>query len=320
MLINSLANQSIDSLEDFAARYFSDVRSDTEGLQDISKTRRAIINDINNKEKINRITVTNVTISANIDMNNTEINSNAITNNGNDNNNINKNKFIDTEKPIFSKPNYSNIIPYRKQDLSQFVWWKKISTGQSLDIIFLLPNIDIYYKSKPTTYLSYLLSYSGENSLLEVLTKNKLANKLSSGLISSKESFSLLAITVDLTKLGLAKLDTVTSLVFKYLKLVRESEIKDNIFNEIKNMEKTKFNFLDKNNDYGSYLSQLAKNLFIYDYEDVLYSDYNYENYNSTIIKTFSDKLIPENCLIFVGSDNYPKNIIFNKENSTELW
>lgn len=180
--------------------------------------------------------------------------------------------------------------------------------------------VDKYYRTKPLTYLSYLISYSGEGSLISSLIKKKLATKLDSGYVFARKDFSMFAISITLTKKGLENSSDVISLTFKYLKLVRDTPIDLRIFEEIKKMETTKFNFLDKNNDYGTYLSGLAKNLFLYDLEDVLFSDYNYDDFNKTLIEEFRDKLIPENSLILLGSDSYPINLKFDDKNSTELW
>lgn len=239
------------------------------------------------------------------------------TNNDNENN-LENNKFLDL--PTFQPPNYYDINAFKSENLGKFVWWQKNTSGQVIDIIFYSQSVEKLYKTKPLTYISYLINYTGEGSLSNLLIKKKLATKLDSGFISSRKDFSLFAISIQLTKKGLDNTNEVISLTFKFIKLIRDSPIQQSIFNEIKSMELTKFNFLDKNNDLGQYLSTLGKSLFMYDYEDILNNDYLYENYNSTLIENFRDKLIPQNSIILLGSNNYPEGLKFNTKNATEIW
>lgn len=72
-------------------------------------------------------------------------------------------------------------------------------------------------------------------------------------------------------------------------------------------------------------MSNLAGNMFDYDYKDVLYGDYCHSIYNETMIMNFIDGLVVENSLIFIGSQNLPSDPIRDKffknaVNKTEKW
>lgn len=82
---------------------------------------------------------------------------------------------------------------------------------------------------------------------------------------------------------------------------------------------------MEKQSDYGKYLSNLAGNMFDYEYKDILYGDYCHSHFNDSMIINFMEGLIVENSLLFIGSQNFPNNEIRDKffknaHNKTEKW
>ena len=216
---------------------------------------------------------------------------------------------------------YKKIYPFSEKHLGKVIYWEKKNNGQVLDIFFYNPEgINKFYKTKPYTYLSYLLSYSGEGSLLSYLISNKLATKLDAGVVINKTSFTIFGISITLTKEGFKQVNEVISLVYQFLKLLRDAPVDKDYFIEISQIETIKFKFLDKNSDYGVYLAQMAVALGDYDYEDILFSDYNYEKYNKTLISDIKEGLNPKMSLIFVGSDVLPSSKEVNGESHVEYW
>lgn len=82
---------------------------------------------------------------------------------------------------------------------------------------------------------------------------------------------------------------------------------------------------MEKETDFGRYLSNLAKNMFDYEYKDILYGDYCHSNFNETMIMNLMEGLIVENSIILMGSPNFPNDAIKDKffksaQNKTEKW
>ena len=181
------------------------------------------------------------------------------------------------------------------------------------------------YKTKPLDYVSYLLKYSGKDSLINVLKKYKLASKLDVGTVSSSKDFSLYAISLTLTDEGFNKISGVIDLVFNYINLIREMKVNKEIYKEIYNISKIQFKFLEKNRAYGDYLSSLSKNMFKYNNLEIIHGDYIHSNYDEELIQNFINNLTAENSIIMIGSNEFPpeslkKMYFYKAENKTETW
>ena len=181
------------------------------------------------------------------------------------------------------------------------------------------------YKTKPLDYISYLLKYSGPNSLISVLKKYKLASKLDLGVVTSSSQFSMYAISLTLTEEGFNKLNGVIDLTYTYLNLMRESKIDQDTYREIYNISKIEFKFLEKKKSYGDYLSSLAINMFQYSDRDIIYGDYTHSNFDENIIQDYIKSFRPDNAIVMIGSPLQPiqqiKDIYFkNTKNQTEPW
>jgi insulysin len=297
-----LSNQNLEQLQQTVAYYFSDIRKD-KMEQNLRKGE-----DKSEKES-NSINIS-------------ELNSEAI-------------------EPIFEKPNpipiqntavnpylysYHSKIPFTSKESGQIIWYEKIAGGQHLDIIFNLDEILTKYQTKPLDYVSYLMKYSGEGSLIEYLKKFKLASKIEVGVVSSFKLFSQYAVSVYLTEVGMRKIEEVVKLVFNYINLIKFNVIKSRTYEELHNITSIQFKFLEKSEKYGDYLAVLAgmmHNIKSTEYYNLLYADYIHSNYNETLIRSYLNNLSPVNSLIIVGSLKFPNSLtelLGNATNQTEKW
>jgi insulysin len=223
-------------------------------------------------------------------------------------------KDSNSDKSLYG--NIDTLLPaYASEDLGKMIYFKKISTGASLDFYFSHHPVREFYKTKPLDYLDYLISYSGENSLLNFLRKRNYANRIESGFSSSHKTFSIYQISLSLTNEGLAQSELIVRLVFNFLNMVKNKNISQNVYEEIKRIYDVNFNFLEKNDDYSKYLSSISTSMFDYDYIDIVKGDYIHNVYNQTLIQNFLNGLNADNSIIVVGSekefkDFVPKEII----------
>jgi insulysin len=217
---------------------------------------------------------------------------------------------------------------YGKDQLGKLIWYNKISPTPNLDIIFALDEIKSLFQYKPMDYVSYILKYSGDGSLIKYLKSNKLASKVEVGVISSYKNFSQFAVSVTLTDKGLDEVVKVIDLCFAYINLVKSQPADFKIYHEIHNITKTQFKFLEKNERYGEYLAALAGSMFSYTYRELLYGDFIHSFFNATMIENFFKHLVPENAIILIGSDKDYKQLnntqisklLKNAQNNTEVW
>lgn len=214
---------------------------------------------------------------------------------------------------------YLNLNAYRKEDLNKILWWKKLSSDQSIDILFYFNlNESEHYKSKPFSYFAYLINFSGEGSLFSILDDKKFCTKVDAGIVSTKKDYVFFGISLSLTKLGFQNSDEVLKIVNSYLSKIQSDEINETLYNEISIIEKSKFNFMDRMNDYGKSLALYSNKLKLYKNE-IFYIDYDYNYFNKTLQNFVKKNLKFENSIIMIGSEDFPENLNF-KSNFTEYW
>ena len=220
----------------------------------------------------------------------------------------------------------SELPAFTPENLGKIVWFKKFTSLPVLDIVFYLEEVLTKYETKPLSYISYVLKYTGLGSLYKNLNDKKLAIKLDSGFIASYKNFSLFSISIELTEKGNDDPISVLKTTFGYLQILMKTPISHSIYDEIHKTSKIRFKFSEKKSNYGDYLGSLSNTMFDYNYQEILYGEEIHTSFNSTMIKSYLEKLTPENSIIFLGSDEYPKNTDFtnrvfsNSTNKTEVW
>lgn len=195
-------------------------------------------------------------------------------------------------------------LPFDSSNLGKFVWFKKIDSEISLDLVFNFDEILTKFHEKPLDYISYIIKYSGNNSLVNILKNKNLATNLQPAIFLKVKDFSLFVVSITLTKEGFDQIDKVISFVFTYFKLMKKQKVSKEIFEELSKIQETNFNYLEKRVSNSDYLSYLSTNMFLYETKSILNGDYLYDNYDEDIISNYVNGLRPENCLVIVGSEN----------------
>jgi insulysin len=232
-----------------------------------------------------------------------------------------KDKNVMTYGKVPSKEN-----PFFKSNLGKIIWFKKLTSTITLDLVFNIEELITKYRTKPENYFAYFMKYEGLNSLVSLLKEKNYATKIDSDSITYSTQFSQFAISLSLTDIGLKNVREVISLAFFYINKIKENGVNNEIFNETKNINEIKFKFLEKKSRYGSYMSSLSSNMFDYDYQDIMYGDYRQNHLNQTVIMDFLNSLSVENSLIFIGSKNRLKHSLekdlfgANPVEKTENW
>jgi len=195
---------------------------------------------------------------------------------------------------------------YKNQNLGKIAYYKRISTGNVLDLFFSLNSTKISNEKKPFDYLDYMMKYSGEKSLINFLKKRNLANKLDASIYESFKTFSIYCISLELTDEGLTEVEGVIKLVFNYLNKIKQSKKEEKVFSEIQKIYDSAFRFQEKNEDYTSFVSGLSTSMFDINsntqYRNLLYMDYQHSEFDPNLIEASISKITPENSVILVGS------------------
>ena len=135
------------------------------------------------------------------------------------------------------------------ENLSKIVRFKPVKDEDRLTLFYILPNYQMKYKTKPLNYFSHLFGHEGENSLFSYLKEEDLIMTLSAGGDHEMDCFSTFEIDMQLTAKGLKNYKQVLVAIFKYAdKLFGvDKQPSQAVFDEVKEVGKLKFNFLEKN-------------------------------------------------------------------------
>jgi insulysin len=126
-----------------------------------------------------------------------------------------------------------------------------VSQVHAIELQFPMREILTTYTSKPTQYLSHLLGHEGKGSLLSLLKARHYATDLYAD-DSSKSctSFSIFTVHMEVTELGLQKVDEIVSMVFAYVDLLKSVGPQQWIFDEVRTVADLRFKFLSQRNPF----------------------------------------------------------------------
>jgi secreted Zn-dependent insulinase-like peptidase len=203
---------------------------------------------------------------------------------------------------------------YTFDQLGQIVWYQKkpAHLTPTLDFIFVLDEVMSKSNVKPHDFITYILKYSGQGSLIHSLKKKNYAVKIDVGTIASFRTFSQLAISVYLTNKGLDNTQAVIDTTFSYLNLLRAKPSKfitNSIFDELKSIEENTFNFKAREESLSKFLTGISISMFDFSLKESLRNENFYKSFNATVIEGYVKALIPANVIIIVGSNKLNPNV-----------
>lgn len=268
---------------------------------------------VENLDKLTKELFSNVKLNKDMDsylrFNTEEISKNENSNNNN-NSTLNHFNFLEPKK-ISNFPAYENnsdqcgnlyhMVPVKDSDIIYLYW-------------FFEENFNLLYKNKPLDYISSVLGHEGPFSLTSSLIKDDLISQLSAGGYTQANSLTTFYFKINLTKKGLNETDIIIHRVFEALRMMRNSPINKRYFDEIKNLNKIKFDYKAKE-DPTDYSSDLANRFTTKPPEDILIGDYLLFDFDEKILKETIDKFQITNCNIYKVSRSYD-----NIANLSEKW
>ena len=170
-----------------------------------------------------------------------------------------------------------------------------------LQLVFPLPSMQAHYRTKPDTYVSYLLGHEGEGSLYAVLKQRGWAESLASGSGLSNRFAATFDVDIRLTEAGYQHIDEVIGLFFQAVNMLQKNGVVEWQYNEQKALADLAFRFHEKQ-DAAGYVSELANNLQYYPAADVLRGQYLMESMNAGLIHDLLARLNPANMLAVISA------------------
>jgi secreted Zn-dependent insulinase-like peptidase len=171
---------------------------------------------------------------------------------------------------------------------------------RQLKLSFPMPESLSLYQYKPLQIINHLIGHEGEGSLLALFKKRGWAEGLSAGRGVSTPWESTLTVNVQLTLVGLFRIDEITAAVFAYIELLQEGlqdkAFIERIYGEQHQLAELAFANQEKSKA-AHFAVRLTNNLRHRDADKVIYGDYQWQTPTTEILKPFLDKLTVSNLI-----------------------
>jgi insulysin len=189
---------------------------------------------------------------------------------------------------------------YLRDQLPLDLQIEPIKELRQLRLAFPVPESLSAYHHKPLQIINHLLGHEGEGSLLALFKKRGWAEGLSAGSGVNTPWESTLSVNIQLTSVGLFRIDEITAAVFAYIDLLKEG-LQDKAFIERIYGEQHQLAELAFANQAKSkadhYAVRLTSNLRHREASKVIYGDYQWLTPSADILKPFLDPLNVNNVI-----------------------
>lgn len=164
--------------------------------------------------------------------------------------------------------------------------------------------------SRPTVFLSRVLSQGTKNTLLTELKKRGLVQSISAYKQHLGAENLLYQISISLTKEGENKWEEVSKLVFGALEKLQKEEVPKYVFDEIYKLDKVDYQYQERYADMASTCCELIREEGI---ESFPRNSILIEKFDPKLIKELASNLLPEKATILLVTKN-PKNKLTKSE------
>lgn len=214
-------------------------------------------------------------------------------------------------------PEFPTLIePFDRELFNKFYRAEAVQEMYVLEVNWALPPVIKLYKSKPLSYLSWLIGHEGAGSLTAYLRQNLWASGLTSGHsddgLSYNSIYTLFSITAVLSDKGRENIRSVLKAIFSYVKMLQREGPNERVFREVQAIDQMQFRFSEEESAVDN-VETLSENMQFYPPEDYITgSELSYE-YKPDEIKLFLDMMTPSNANIILNAHNSDDSVVYDK-------
>ena len=155
---------------------------------------------------------------------------------------------------------------------------------------------------KAPSLIAYVLGQEGENSLTNVLKKEKIAEGVNVSCDRMSKQSLFFSVDIMLTDYGLTQIDTAILRVYQAIAGLKKSGFPLHLFDEIQTMAKINYQFQSRDDAFSTVMD-LSSNLPYEDLSTFPERTLIPDKYDPAFIQSFVNTLKPEKCIYFVLAD-----------------
>ncbi|KAJ3108951.1 Insulinase (Peptidase M16) [Phlyctochytrium planicorne] len=204
-------------------------------------------------------------------------------------------------KNLNIKPPSFQGHPLSKEFLQTELLIKPVKNIPSMELMFPMPDLTEFYKTRPSSYFSHLIGHESEGSILALLKKQGWAQELSAGGYRGGINFEFFQIRLSLTEEGFKNWEKIVVIVFQYIEMLKQVGVKKWIFDECEVMSNISFRFREKGSP-ASFASRVAGQMQSYPPEHTLSGPSVLLEYNEKAIEEVLQNFRVDNFRVTVVS------------------
>ncbi|KAI8616790.1 Metalloenzyme, LuxS/M16 peptidase-like protein [Chytriomyces sp. MP71] len=192
-------------------------------------------------------------------------------------------KFSAIENKMLSRTVYTDN-PLTPNELGKLIRVKPVKESQILTLTWPWRDTSNQYLKSPNKYICHMIGHESDGSILSLLKTRGLASDLSCFPSHGATGFDFFKIQIELSDKGLGCWEEVVSIIFSYIRMLRESEPLAWVYDECSIMSNLSFKYMEKGSP-SSFCSALASNMHEYPPEHILCGAYLMEDFDPALIK-----------------------------------
>ncbi|EGI70965.1 Nardilysin, partial [Acromyrmex echinatior] len=204
----------------------------------------------------------------------------------------------------FSK--FKNDLPFNTPAFRKMY---KIKHDEELlvQLTWALPSFSDFSKCNSYQYISKIIRYEGEGSLISYL-RQKIWSPLDNifNCMSQQNSlYGLMQLTIELTSEGLKHLEDVLDAIFSFINLLKRAGPQKEIYNDIYECQQNNFRYVNYDKEDISEVELFCKNMYFYWSKDYITVNQLDSDYNAKVIQQCLNYLTPEMANIMIFSKDF---------------
>ncbi len=180
-----------------------------------------------------------------------------------------------------------------------------VQDKRTLSLVFPVRGTRALYRSKPDELIGFLLGYEGEGSLLSLLKSQGLATSLGGSAYQATKDYSLFSIEIGLTPAGTEDWQRVLEATFAYVRLLRESDYPEYLFQERATMARLDELYQDKGEGAGRAV-RLSRDALHFPLEDAARVRYIWEQSSPELYFEMLKAIRPDNMIATLEAKGVP--------------
>ncbi|KYN41201.1 Nardilysin [Trachymyrmex septentrionalis] len=201
--------------------------------------------------------------------------------------------------------NFKDNNPFNTRTFKKIYKVTPLKNISQLHITWAMPSVLHLYKSKPHSYILWIIKHKGEGSLIDYLRKKQWSSDFlrdnSEDDFEQNSIYTLFNFSLDLSHEGLQHVYEVLDAIFSFINLLKREGPQKRIYDEIYKITENNFRLLG-NNDY---IDSLCKNMHLYPPRYYITGRQNFFEYDPEVIQTYLDYLVPETVNIIIFNKNF---------------